>query len=101
MERTTILNDKLLDMVSRLNPENRRALAKYASFLLDAQEQDEPRRHAQKKAALKELEKLRGIFGDEDPGEILAEAMREKYGSVTRKGAVGASRRDYAAATQS
>ena len=85
MKGTPILNGELVDMISRLNSENRRALAKYASFLLDAQERERPQRQARRKAALEALSKHQGILGDEDPGEILAEAMREKYGNVSRK----------------
>ena len=85
MEETTILNDELLSMVSRLHSRNRQALAKYALFLLDAQETEQPRRQAEKEAAFESLEKFYGILGDVDPGEILAEAMREKYGSVPRR----------------
>ncbi len=85
MDAANTLNKDIVGLIMRLDRDGRQNLARYAEFLYGEQAKDAPIKQAEKEEALRNLSRHRGILGDENPGEVLAEAMRDKYGHDFRE----------------
>ena len=83
MEGTTMADNNLIEMITRLDPEDLNSVKKYVAFLLAEEDDEEEPTMAEKQKALEELRRHRGVLGGADREALRASAMEEKYGRVS------------------